>query len=165
MNVSRRLPDNTVNPNEPNQQIISMTSAGVRTSFAYDRLIDVFVNSIVDPKRNFCFGCDYRVPVMHGLLDREFVNKLKMSPSYSEDAFAREYLSVWSGANEESWFNFEKMQKYRRFKNPENSASSRLHKNQFYLVTTDVGKNLILLLYTERHIENHLNCWKLLRAT
>lgn len=34
MNVSRRLPDNTVNPREPNQQTICMTSAGVKTSFA-----------------------------------------------------------------------------------------------------------------------------------
>ena len=75
MNVSRRLPDNTVNENEPNQQVIAMTSAGVKTSFSYDRLIDTFENSIIDPKNNFCFGCDYRVPVLHGLLDRTFINK------------------------------------------------------------------------------------------
>ena len=31
MNVSRRLPDNTVNEKEPNQQRIFMTSAGVKT--------------------------------------------------------------------------------------------------------------------------------------
>lgn len=91
MNVSRRLPDNTVNENEPNQQVIAMTSAGVKTSFSYDRLIDTFENSIIDPKNNFCFGCDYRVPVLHGLLDRTFINKLKTSPSYNEESFAREY--------------------------------------------------------------------------
>jgi hypothetical protein len=38
MNVSRRLPDNSVNEKEPNQQRIFMTSAGVKTSFAYDLL-------------------------------------------------------------------------------------------------------------------------------
>ena len=42
MNVSRRLPDNTVNPKEPNQQTICMTSAGIKTSFAYEKLIDMF---------------------------------------------------------------------------------------------------------------------------
>ena len=91
MNVSRRLPDNTVNEHEPNQQTICMTSAGVKTSFAYDKLIDMFENAIIDPNSAFVFGCDYRVPVMHGLLDKTYINKLKMSPSYKEESFAREY--------------------------------------------------------------------------
>lgn len=94
MNVSRRLPDNTVNEKEPNQQQICMTSAGVKTSFAYEKLIDVFENSIIDPKNSFCFGCDYRVPILHGLLDRNFINKLKMSPSFNEDSFARELTLI-----------------------------------------------------------------------
>lgn len=90
LNVSRRLPDNTVNEKEPNQQRIFMTSAGVKTSFAYDLLMDVFEQSIIDPNNSFCMGCDYRVPVMHGLLDKTYINKLKMSPSYNAESFARE---------------------------------------------------------------------------
>ena len=125
MNVSRRLPDNTVNENEPNQQVIAMTSAGVKTSFSYDRLIDTFENSIIDPKNYFCFGCDYRVPVLHGLLDRTFINKLKTSPSYNEESFAREYMSIWSGSSEEAWFSYDKLQKYRKIKNPETHAICR----------------------------------------
>ena len=78
MNVSRRLPDNTVNEREPNQQVLAMTSAGNKTSYAYDKLIDMFENAIIDPKNSFVFGCDYRVPVLHGLLDRTYINKLKM---------------------------------------------------------------------------------------
>ena len=125
MNVSRRLPDNTVNENEPNQQVIAMTSAGVKTSFSYDRLIDTFENSIIDPKNNFWFGCDYRVLVLHGLLDRTFINKLKTSPSYNEESFAREYMSIWSGSSEEAWFSYDKLQKYRKIKNPETHAICR----------------------------------------
>ena len=125
MNVSRRLPDNTVNENEPNQQVIALTSAGVKTSFSYDRLIDTFENSTIDPKNNFCFGCDYRVPVLHGLLDRTFINKLKTSPSYNEESFAREYMSIWSGSSEEAWFSYDKLQKYRKIKNPETHAICR----------------------------------------
>jgi len=86
-----------------------MTSAGVKTSFAYERQIDTFENSIIDPNNAFCMGCDYRVPVLHGLLDKTYINKLKMSPSYNEESFAREYLSLWSGGSEESWFNFDKL--------------------------------------------------------
>ena len=46
MNVSRRLPDNTVNEKEVNQQTIAMTSAGIKNSFAYDTLIDMFANAM-----------------------------------------------------------------------------------------------------------------------
>jgi hypothetical protein len=46
---------------------------------------------------------------MHGLLARDFVNKLKMSPSFNEETFAREYLSIWTGGGDESWFDFDKL--------------------------------------------------------
>lgn len=140
MNVSRRLPDNTVNPKEPNQQTICMTSAGVKTSFAYEKLLDMFENAIIDPYNSFVFGCDYRVPTMHGLLDRTYINKLKMSPSYNEESFAREYMSIWSGSSDESWFNYDKMAKYRKIKNPELRAINRHNPNEFYLLSVDVGR-------------------------
>ena len=140
MNVQRRLPDNTVNPKEPNPQRIFMTSAGVKTSFSYNLLLDTFEDAIINPHSTFVMGCDYRVPLLHGLLDRNYVNKLKMSPSYSEESFAREYMSIWSGSSEESWFNFDKMQKYRKIKNPEMHAKDRPNLNQFYLISVDVGR-------------------------
>ena len=140
LNVSRRLPDNTVNEKEPNQQVICCTSAWLKSSFAYARLIDDFENAIIDPKHNFVFGCDYRVPIMHGLLDKNYVNKLKMSPSYNEEFFMREYLSIWTGGSEESWFNFDKLQKYRKIKNPEKNEKIREGANQFYLLSVDVGR-------------------------
>ena len=140
MNVSRRLPDNSVNEKEPNQQRIFMTSAGVKTSFAYDLLIDDFIDSIIHPKSTFVFGCDYRVPVIHGLLDKTYINKLKTSSSFKEESFAREYASLWSGSSEEAWFNFDKLSKYRKIKNPETSAKFRANSNQFYLLSVDVGR-------------------------
>ena len=140
MNVSRRLPDNTVNPREPNQQRICVTSAGVKTSFAYDILMDIFEMSVIKPGQNFCFGCDYRVPVLHGLIDKNYIDKLKLSPSYNEASFAREYASIWSGSSEESWFNFDKLQKHRKIKNPEMRAKFVSDPNQFYLLSVDVGR-------------------------
>lgn len=140
LNVSRRMPDNTVNPREINQQTIFATSAWQKTSFSYDRLIDDFETAIINPKQSFCFGCDYRVPVLHGLLDKNFINDLKMSPSFNETSFATEYLSIWQGASAEAWFNFDKMTKYRKVKNPENHAICRANANQFYLLSVDVGR-------------------------
>ena len=102
--------------------------------------MDVFEDSIIHPESSFCMGCDYRVPVLHGLLDRTYINKLKTSPSYNAESFAREYLSIWSGGSDESWFNFDKLQKYRKIKNPEVSAFNRRDTNQFYLLSVDVGR-------------------------
>lgn len=140
LNVSRRLPDNTVNVKEVNQQVICMTSAGNKQSYAYERLIDTFINSIVTPKIAFCFNCDYRVPALHGLIDIDYINRLKLSSSFNEASFAREYLSIWSGSSEESWFNFDKLQKHRKIKNPELHAFGEDKANQFYLLSVDVGR-------------------------
>ena len=140
VNVSRRLPNNTVNDYEPNQQIIATTSAGSKTSFAYDRLIDTFENAIIDPDHAFMFGCDWRLPAMHGLIDKQYINKLKMSPSYNTESFATEYLSLWQGSSEDAWFSYEKLSKYRKIKNPETHAINRPDSDQFYLISVDVGR-------------------------
>ena len=140
VNVSRRLPNNTVNDKEPNQQIIATTSAGNKTSFAYERLIDTFENAIIDPQHAFMFGCDWRLPAMHGLIDKQYINKLKMSPSYNAESFATEYLSLWQGSSEEAWFQYEKLSKYRKLKNPEMHSINRPGSEQFYLISVDVGR-------------------------
>lgn len=141
LNVARRLPDNSVNEHEPNNQRIFMTSAANKSCFAYDLLIDIFADTIINPKDNFCFGCDYRVPVMHGLLQKAYVENLKTSSSFSESAFAREYCSIWEGQNEDSWFNFEKLNKHRKLVNPEFKAKSYTgNKEEFYLLSVDVAR-------------------------
>ena len=140
VNVSRRLPNNTVNDKEPNQQIIATTSAGSKTSFSYERLIDTFENSIIDPDHAFMFGCDWRLPAMHGLIDKQYINKLKMSPSYNAESFATEYLSLWQGSSEEAWFSYDKLTRYRKLKNPETHAINRSGSEQFYLISVDVGR-------------------------
>ena len=140
LNVSRHLPDGTTNPKEPNQQVICATSAWQKTSFAYNRLIDNFEMSIMQPRQAFVFGCDYRVPVLHGLLPKDYVNQLKLSPSFNEVSFATEYLSLWQGASEEAWFNFDKLTKYRKIKNPETHAKNVQGPNCFYLLSVDVGR-------------------------
>ena len=49
-------------------------------------------------------------------------------------------MSLWSGASDEAWFNFDKMQKHRKIKNPETHANNRGGSNQFYLLSVDVGR-------------------------
>ena len=50
-------------------------------------------------------------------------------------------LSLWSGSSEESWFNYDKMSKYRKLKNPEwMYQKSRVGERGFYLLAMDVGR-------------------------
>ena len=141
LNVSRRSSTGTINPYEKiNQQVIFATSAGTKSSYAYEALMDCFQKAIIDPKSAFCIGLDYRIPVMHGLIDGKYVRDLKLSPSYNETTFAAEYMGTWLGGSDESWFNFEKLSKYRKIKNPEWSAKFRDDPNVFYLISADVGR-------------------------
>ena len=158
MSVARYLPSGIRNPKEPNEQQVFVTSAGARSSFAYSRLLDTFQNSILHPEESFCFSCDYTIPLLHGLIGAGFVNNLKMSPSYSEESFAQEFLSIWSGGSDESWYGFEELQQYRTLQNPEPLKYAQKHiKNPtfllapnveisdkkgdfFYLTSTDIGR-------------------------
>lgn len=141
MNVSRRTSTGLVNVKEAiNTQVIYATSAGIKSSFAYEALLDYFEESIIDPHRAFTMGLDYRIPMQHGLIDAAHVKNLKMSPSYNEQTFASEYMGVWAGGSEESWFNFEKISKYRKIKNPEWKQKFREDPTTFYLISVDVGR-------------------------
>lgn len=141
MNVSRRMSNGLVNPNEPiNTQVIYATSAGTKSSFAYAALIDTFERAIIDPKSSFCIGLDYRIPAQHGLIDAKFVQGLKLSPSYNETTFAAEYLGSWLGGSDESWFDFERLVKYRKIKNPEWIQKFKEDSKVFYLISVDVGR-------------------------
>ena len=141
LNVSRRMPNGLVNDKEAiNQQVIFGTSAGMKSSYAYSALIDTLEKAIIDPKRNMSLGLDYRVPALHGLIDPKYVRDLKLSPSYNETTFASEYMSTWLGGSDESWFNFEKLSKYRTLKNPDWSQKYKDDKNVFYLISVDVAR-------------------------
>ena len=141
MNVSRRMSNGLVNPNEPiNTQVIYATSAGTKSSFAYATLIDTFEKAIIDPKSSFCIGLDYRIPALHGLIDAKFVQGLKLSPSYNETTFAAEYLGSWLGGSDESWFDFARLVKYRKLKNPEWIQKFKGDNKVFYLISVDVGR-------------------------
>jgi len=42
-------------------------------------------------------GGTYETPIKEGLLNEDFVDQLKLSGTFNEDSFDREYRSIWSG--------------------------------------------------------------------
>ena len=92
LNVDRRLPDGTRHKEETvNKSQIYVTTAGWKSSFAYEKLIELVIKMVTEPEEAFVLGGTWRVPVLEGLLQRTFVNDLKTSGTYNDASFAREY--------------------------------------------------------------------------
>ena len=140
MNVSRRTTKGILNPHEPHQCQFFMTSAGSKASFAYEKLIEILQAEAIDPSQAFVWGCDYRVPMKCGLLPKDYLQEIKTSSTYKEETFAREYLGIWTGSSEESWFDYEKISKKRTLLNPENAEKVVRGSKHFYLLSVDVGR-------------------------
>lgn len=140
MNVNRRGPNGLVDPDEPHQQQVYITSAGVKTSYAYERLVELIVQEAIDPDDVFVWGSGYELPVYYGLLDKKFLNEQKMSSSFNEDAFARESASIWTGSNADSWFNTNRLLRTRSLLKVEREAVKSSNPDAFYLISVDVAR-------------------------
>lgn len=141
MNVSRRCADGTTHPEEQlNKAQTYITTAGYKNTFAYDKLIQILVQSIINPNKAMIMGGTYRVPVLTGLLDKNFVSDLKQDPTFNETAFQREYESKWAGSVADAFFDPEMFDHNRILKQPEYEASGRSNKLAYYIIGVDVGR-------------------------
>lgn len=140
MNVKRRNSKGLVNNLEPQPQQLWMSSAGTKSSYCYAKLIELLENEIIDPSQTFVMGMDYRVPMMHGLLDKQYINSLKMAQTVKDDSFAREYLGRFTGNADDSWFDFNRLTKYRKLLNPELTQKLREKDNCFYFISADIAR-------------------------
>lgn len=145
MNVNRRMANGILNNFEPHQAQIYITSAGNKNSYAYDRMKELLLNSVIAPEQAFIWGCDYRIPVMAGLIPKNYVSELKMSGTFKEDDFAREYMSIWTGGSSDSWLNYDTLQKRRVIVNTELKRNDNTQKigynhEQFYILSIDVAR-------------------------
>lgn len=86
MNVDRNLPDGTTDPDEVvNQSQVYITSAGWKNTFAYDRLIEILINSVLFPDKYMCLGGDYKLAILEGAVKEDMVEEMKLNgePSVS----------------------------------------------------------------------------------
>jgi len=140
-NVDRLLPDGTRHQEEViNKSQIYITTAGWKNSFAYDKLIELLIQGLVDPTEAMIIGGTYETPVKEGLLNEDFVDQLKLSGTYNDDSFDREYRSIWSGDVENAFYSAEKFDKHRTLLQPEYEYSGRSSQNAFYVIGVDVGR-------------------------
>ena len=140
-NVDRLLPDGTRHKEEVvNKSQIYITTAGFKNSFAYNRLIELLVQGIIEPDEVMVIGGTYETPVKEGLLNEDFVDQLKLSGTYNDESFDREYRSIWSGDVENAFYSAEKFDKHRVLLQPEYEYSGRSSKSAYYVIGVDVGR-------------------------
>ena len=120
MNVDRRLSDGSRREEETvNKSQIYVTTAGWKNSFAYEKLIQLLIQQIIEPTEAFVMGGSWRIPVMEKLLKKSFIEELKMDGTYNDSSFAREYESEWSGDAENAYFSADKFDRHRVLLQPE----------------------------------------------
>ena len=141
MNISRMCMDGSTHPEEQlNKSQLYITTAGYKNTYPYDKLIQFLVWQIVKPEKAMIMGGTYKIPVLVKLLDKNFVQDLKMDGTFNESSFQREYESKWSGTVEDAFFNSEAFDRNRILKQPEYEASGRIGKSSFYILSMDVGR-------------------------
>lgn len=172
MNVDRRTVAGILNETEPHAQQTMITTAGYRGTYAHDRALETLVEMAIEPDKSFCFGGDFRIPVMHGLLSPDKVKDKLKNSSYKLESFLREYMSVWSGGSEDSYYSYELISQCRKLVRPEFKAEVNF-KDGFYIMAVDVARfegdqtvALVFKVYTtgERYKINLVNI-KLMNST
>ena len=141
MNVDRRLSDGTRHREEViNKSQIYVTTAGWKNSFAYEKLIQILIQQVIEPNEAVVLGGTWRIPVLEELLSKSFIEELKLDGTYNDASFAREYESEWSGDAENAFFSSEKFDKHRVLLQPEYEHSGRSSKSAYYVLGVDVGR-------------------------
>lgn len=140
MNIKRKEVDGTINPEEPAAAQIFITTAAERTVFMYSKLIECAVNAVLRPDEYFVWGCSYIVPLHFGLLDKATMMDQRYSSTVSEESFARESLSIWSGNNKVAWLNSKTINRRRVLLKCERKAYRERTPEAFYIISADVAR-------------------------
>lgn len=140
LNTTRVNKKGLMNPHEPQNQKIFITSAGYAGTFAHDKLVETLCLSLLEPEQYIVMGGSYDVLLMHGRLAESAIRELASSSSYSADSFDREYRSIWSMAIDGAVFQSNTISNLRRMKKAEYKAAEAASVDgSFYVVSADLA--------------------------
>lgn len=145
---NRKGADGKVSPHEIHKQLMYVTTASSRQSYAWEQLRSVMIDmalmmdNVDDPdnkKSAFVIGNDFNLPVMFEQLDPDYVEEVKNDPSMSPLQFAREYMSVWTGSSENSLVQLKDLEKCRVLNSAEFEFKG--NKDVKYIISVDVARS------------------------
>ena len=141
MNIPRLCLSGGTNHTEPHSQQTYITSAGSKTTFAYERLVELTIQGVLNPEDYFICGASYELPLRYGLFDKKTIQDQKMSSTFSEEGFARESMSIWTGSSNDSWFSNNKLIASRKLLRAERKAKPEpKNPDYFYIISVDVAR-------------------------
>ena len=134
---NRKGADGNVSKHELHKQLMYVTTASSRQSYAWEQLFSVMVD-MARGKSAFVIGNDFTLPVMFEQLDKDYIDDVKKDPSMSPLQFAREYMSVWTGSSENSLVQLKDLEKCRVLTTAEFGAVKGSHQ---YIISVDVARS------------------------
>lgn len=141
--INRRLADGTRHAEElVNQSQVFITTAGFTDSYAYQRLVEMMAESVIDPHESMIMGGTWHIPVIEGLQPKNFIQSLKMQNTFEESSFDREYNSIWTGDTESAYYSSAEFDKCRKLLQPEYEHSGRVGNSVYYIIGADIARTV-----------------------
>jgi hypothetical protein len=139
--IQRRAANGKFNPDEIiTQQKICVTTAGYKDTYAYHSLIRTLLTQVTQPGKAIILGGSYKIPIIAGLQNMDFIRQQKNSGTFNPTSFGREYLSRWSTGSEHAYFPAEIFDRYRSLQEPVFEREENLGKGVNYIMAIDVGR-------------------------
>lgn len=139
--IQRRAANGEFNKQETiTQQKICVTTAGYKDTYAYHTLIRTLLRQLTEPNKAIVLGGSYRIPIVAGLQNMDFIRQQKLSGTFNPTSFGREYLSRWSTGSENAYFNAEVFDRYRSLQEPVFEREENLNHGVNYVMSIDVGR-------------------------
>lgn len=139
--IKRRCANGYYDPDDTMSQMeIYVTTAGYKDSPGYVKLIQFLLKEVVQPGSASVLGGSYRIPIIAGLQDMNWIRDQKMSGELNPTSFAREFLSKWSTGSENAFFRADVFDKYRSLQEPEFERMLNLGSGVGYVFGIDVGR-------------------------
>lgn len=139
--IQRRAANGLFNKKETiTQQKICVTTAGYKDTYAYHTLIRTLLRQLTEPDKAIVLGGSYKIPIIAGLQNMDFIRQQKLSGTFNPTSFGREYMSHWSSGSESAYFQAEIFDRYRNLQEPEFARAENLGKGVGYVMGIDVGR-------------------------
>lgn len=139
--IQRRAANGEFNKQETiSQQKICVTTAGYKDTYAYHTLIRTLLRQLTEPNKAIVLGGSYKIPIIAGLQNMDFIRQQKLSGTFNPTSFGREYLSRWSSGSENAYFAAEVFDRYRSLQEPVFEREENLGKGVGYVMAIDVGR-------------------------
>ncbi len=118
-------------------KMIYISSAYLKTCDLYKRFLHHYFAMVEGSKDYFVCSLDYKVGVKARIFDEDDILKEKEKPSMTLDKFAYEYLGVFVGSSNESYYPYELTEKCRCLEEGETEQPKK--SNCVYVISHDVA--------------------------